>query len=198
MGDLAIRLEFLPSTPTLYTFAWNGGRWAVRYNLPEMDFLTADLVDAHADGVRSCEAQFRQFGGRLRFCGPVRTLKTFEDNALIKQTLSGPGSGAVLVIDGSASLRCALVGDVIAGLAEKNGWAGLVVWGVVRDSVALSRLALGIKALGTNPWKSSKSGAGQLDIPVSFGGVTFRAGNWLYSDEDGILVSERPVTTREI
>jgi regulator of ribonuclease activity A len=123
--------------------------------------------------------------------GRVRTLKTFEDNALIKQTLSAPGAGAVLVIDGYASMRCALVGDIIAGLAVQNGWAGLLIWGVVRDSVALGKLDLGIKALGTNPWKSSKQGAGAVDVPVSFGAVEFRPGDWLYSDEDGVLVSDR-------
>ena len=154
-------------------------------------YATADLFDAHGDVVRSCEAQFRQFGGRVRFHGPVRTVKTFEDNALIKQTLSAAGDGAVLVIDGAASLRAALVGDIIAGLAQKNGWAGLVIWGAVRDTVALGSVDLGIKALGSNPWRSSKNGTGQLDVPIWFGGVEFRPGNWLYSDEDGILVSDR-------
>jgi len=156
-----------------------------------MSFTTADLVDAHRDAVKSCAAQFRQFGGRVRFHGPVRTVQTLEDNALIKQTLSTAGDGAVLVIDGGASLRCALVGDVIAGLGQKNGWAGLVIWGAVRDTVALGGLDLGLKALGANPWRSSKKGTGQLDVAVSFGGVEFRPGNWLYSDEDGILVSDR-------
>jgi regulator of ribonuclease activity A len=152
---------------------------------------TADLVDAHGTAVQSCAAQFRQFGGRLNFHGPVRTVKTFEDNALVKQTLSTAGGGAVLVIDGEASLRCALVGDVIAGLAQNNGWAGLVIWGAVRDTVALASLDIGIKALGSNPWRSSKTGIGQLDVPVSFGGVEFRPGLWLYSDEDGLLIAER-------
>jgi regulator of ribonuclease activity A len=156
-----------------------------------MNFATADLVDAHSDAVKSCEAQFRQYGGRIRFHGPIRTVKSTEDNALVKQTLSTPGDGAVLVIDGAASLRCALVGDLIAGLGQKNGWSGLVIWGAVRDTVALANLDIGIKALGSNPWKSSKNGTGQVDVPVSFGGVEFRPGYWLYSDEDGILVSSR-------
>jgi len=151
---------------------------------------TADLVDAHGTAVQSCAVQFRQFGGRSSFHGPVRTVKTFEDNALVKQTLSSAGGGAVLVIDGEASLRCALVGDVIAALAHKNGWAGLVIWGAVRDTVALATLDIGIKALGSNPWRSSKEGTGQLDVPVSFGGVEFRPGSWLYSDEDGLLIAE--------
>ena len=156
-----------------------------------MSFLTADLVDAHGDIVQSCEAQFRQYGGRVRFHGPIRTIESIEDNALVKQTLATAGNGAVLVIDGGASLRCALVGDLMAGAAQKNGWAGLVIWGAVRDTVALAGLDVGIKALGSNPWKSSKHGTGQVDVPVSFGGVEFRPGSWLYSDEDGILVSDR-------
>jgi regulator of ribonuclease activity A len=156
-----------------------------------MSYSTADLVDAHSDVVRSCDVQFRQYGGRSRFYGPVRTVKTLEDNALIKQTLSTAGEGAVLVVDGSASLRSALVGDVIAGLGQKNGWAGLVIWGVVRDTAALGGLDMGLKALGSNPWRSGKKGTGQVDVPVTFGGVEFRPGNWLYSDEDGILVSDR-------
>jgi regulator of ribonuclease activity A len=156
-----------------------------------MTFATADLVDAHSDIVRSCAAQFRQYGGRVRFFGPIRTIQSTEDNALVKQTLATPGNGAVLVIDGGASLRCALVGDLMAGLAQKNGWAGLVIWGAVRDIVALGGLDIGIKALGSNPWRSSKNGTGEVDVPVSFGGVEFRPGHWLYSDEDGILVSSR-------
>jgi len=153
-------------------------------------FLTADLFDAHGDRLRVCQVQFREFGGTRRFHGPVRTIRTFEDNALIKRTLSEPGRGAVLVIDGGASLRCALIGDVIAGLADRNGWAGLVVYGAVRDTAALGKLGLGIKALGSNPRKSGKSGAGELDGAINFGGVDFRAGDWLYSDEDGIVVSD--------
>jgi len=156
-----------------------------------MSFATADLVDAHSDVLQSCEAQFRQYGGRVRFHGPIRTIKSSEDNALVKQTLATAGNGAVLVIDGAGSLRCALVGDLMAGAAEKNGWAGLVIWGAVRDTVALAGLNVGIKALGSNPWRSSKNGTGQVDVPVSFGGVEFRPGSWLYSDEDGILISPR-------
>jgi regulator of ribonuclease activity A len=158
-----------------------------------MSFATADLVDAHSDRVKSCEAQFRQYGGRVRFHGPIRTIKTTDDNGLLKQTLSTPGNGAVLVVDGGASLRCALVGDLMAALGQKNGWAGLVIWGAVRDTMALASVDIGIKALGSNPWRSTKNGTGQVDVPVSFGGVEFRPGYWLYSDEDGILVTPKPL-----
>jgi len=153
--------------------------------------LTSDLVDKHGDRLRSCWVQFRQYGRVLRFCGPIRTIKTFRDNALLKATLSEPGGGCVLVIDGAGSLESALVGDLIAGLALRNGWAGLVIWGAVRDSVALAQLDLGIKALGSNPCKSGKNAVGDIDVPVEFGGVTFRCGDWLYSDEDGIVVSDQ-------
>jgi len=156
-----------------------------------MNLRTADLVDEHESTLRCCEVQFRQFGGVARFDGPVRTVKSFEDNTLIKQALSEPGEGAVLVVDGGGSLRCSLLGDYIAGLGVKNGWAGLVLWGAVRDTVALGQLAVGVKALGANPLRSAKTGSGQRDVAVSFGGIVFRAYDWLYSDEDGIVVSDR-------
>jgi regulator of ribonuclease activity A len=153
-----------------------------------MEFRTADLVDEHGEGLQSCDLQLRQFGGRRRFHGPIRTVACFEDNALVKQVLSEPGGGAVLVVDGAGSLHTALVGDLIAGLAQANGWAGLVVHGAVRDVEALGGLDLGIKALGSNPRKSAKLGAGEVDVPVRFGGTTFRPGEHLYSDEDGVVV----------
>jgi regulator of ribonuclease activity A len=154
-------------------------------------FLTADLVDEYSDVLRCCDTQFHSYGGRRRFHGPVRTLRIFEDNALLKHVLLEPGAGAVLVVDGSGSLRCSLLGDYLAGLGARNGWAGMVVWGAVRDTVALGALDFGLKALGSNPWRSRKHGAGKRDVPVRFGGVEFRPGDWLYGDEDGIVVSDR-------
>ena len=150
---------------------------------------TADLVDAHETLVQSCDLQFRDFGGRARFHGRIRTVRCHQDNALLKRILSEPGEGCVLVIDGGGSLHCALVGDVIAGLGVANGWAGVVVHGAIRDSIAIGGLDLGVKALGTNPRKSTKTSAGEADVPVEFGGVTFDPGAYVYSDEDGILVS---------
>ncbi len=161
-----------------------------------MSPLTADLVDAHADVVRGCDAQFRSYGGRVCFHGPVRTLQVFEDNALVKQTLSSPGEGAVLVIDGGASLRCCLLGDYLAALGGRNGWVGVIVFGAVRDTVQLGMLVFGVKSLGSNPLRPRKTGAGQLDIPVEFGGAVFRPGEWVYSDADGILVSDRNLSSR--
>ena len=159
-----------------------------------MNFLTADLIDAHGDKLQSCEIQFRQYGGRRRFHGPARTVRTLEDNALIKQLLSGPGHGAVLVVDGGGSLRTALMGDMIASSALQCGWAGVIIWGAVRDVAALSRLELGIKALGSNPSKSAKTGTGQIDIPVVIGSATFTPGVWVFADDDGIVISAENIS----
>jgi regulator of ribonuclease activity A len=149
---------------------------------------TADLVDQLGDGVRSCDLQLRQLGGVSRFAGPLRTVRCRNDNALVKRVLSTPGDGGVLVVDGGGSLHSALVGDLIAGSAVEHGWSGLVLHGVVRDAVALAALPLGIKALGTNPRKSRKAAEGEVDVTVGFGGVVFVPGEWVFSDEDGILV----------
>jgi regulator of ribonuclease activity A len=130
---------------------------------------------------------------RARFSGPVRTVSCRHDNALVKQVLAEPGDGAVLVVDGGGSLHTALMGDVIAASAVAGGWAGVVIHGAVRDTVALAAMDLGIKALGSNPRKSAKAGAGEVDEPVEFGGVLFAPGAHLYSDEDGILVTRQPV-----
>jgi regulator of ribonuclease activity A len=150
---------------------------------------TADLVDEIGPAVRSCDLQLRQYGGRTMFAGTISTVRCFEDNALLKSVLSEPGSGQVLVIDGDASLHTALVGDVIAELGRSNGWAGLIVHGAVRDASILRSLDIGIKALGTNPRKSTKTGAGQRDVAVTFGGITFVPGEIAYSDDDGIVVT---------
>ncbi|MGB3485560.1 MAG: ribonuclease E activity regulator RraA [Mycobacterium sp.] len=149
---------------------------------------TADLVDEIGPEVRSCDLQLRQFGGRDIFAGPIVTVRCFQDNALLKSVLSEPGDGAVLVIDGDASVHTALVGDLIAELGRANGWSGLIINGAVRDASTLRTLDIGIKALGTNPRKSTKTGAGERDAEVSFGGVTFVPGHIAYSDDDGIVV----------
>ncbi len=150
---------------------------------------TADLVDEIGADVRSCDTQFRQFGGRREFVGPVRTVRCHQDNALLKSVLGTPGEGAVLVVDGGGSLHSALVGDLIAELGRSNGWAGIVAHGAIRDSAVIATMDIGVKALGTNPRKSTKTGAGEADVDVAFGGVTFRVGDILYSDDDGIVVT---------
>jgi regulator of ribonuclease activity A len=158
-----------------------------------MNFATADLVDSHASELESCDTQFRSYGGVTRFAGPVSTVLCSEDNVLVRRALSMPGEGRVLVVDGGGSLHKALMGDVIAGLAVSGGWSGVVIHGAVRDVAALRSLDVGVKALGSNPLKSAKEGTGSVDVPVTFGGVTFSPGMWLYSDEDGIVIASRPL-----
>ncbi|MBI5780928.1 MAG: ribonuclease E activity regulator RraA [Rhodocyclales bacterium] len=158
-----------------------------------MDFHTTDLCDAHEDRVRVLAPMLRSYGGARAAGGPVRTLKIFEDNALVREMLVEPGQGAMLVIDGGGSLRRALLGDNLAELAVKNGWAGVLVYGCIRDSAAIGRLPLGVWALATHPMKTVKRGEGQRDVPVSFGGVTFAPGMFAYADEDGVIVSDTPL-----
>ncbi|MGW3940431.1 ribonuclease E activity regulator RraA [Streptomyces phaeochromogenes] len=150
---------------------------------------TADLYDEHGDDLQSCTTQFRLFGARTSFEGVVTTVRCHEDNVILKATLGEPGAGRVLVVDGGGSLAAALMGDLIADLGASSGWEGVVINGVVRDVEALSKINLGVKALGSNPRKSRKEGVGDRDVEVSFGGVTFTPGCHLYSDTDGILVT---------
>lgn len=149
---------------------------------------TADLVDEIGPDVRSCDLQLGQYGDRSQFAGPITTVRCFEDNALLKSVLSEPSDGGVLVIDGDGSVHSALVGDIIAELGRSNGWSGLIINGAVRDAATLRTLDIGIKALGTNPRKSSKTGEGVRDAAVEFGGVVFVPGQIAYSDDDGIVV----------
>jgi regulator of ribonuclease activity A len=149
---------------------------------------TADLLDAYGDRAAVCETVFRQFGGVRSFAGAIATVRCHEDNVLVRRRSGEPGEGRVLVVDGGGSLRCALVGDNIASLALDNGWAGLVINGCVRDSATLAGVALGVTALGTNPRASGKVGDGEVDVPVTFGAVTFRPGAQIASDDDGVVV----------
>jgi regulator of ribonuclease activity A len=153
-----------------------------------MTFATADLIDAHED-VHSCDVQFQSYGRSPHFFGSIATVRCRHDNSLLKGVLSQPGAGRILVVDGDGSLHCALVGDLIAGMGATNGWTGIVIYGAIRDSAAMAALSLGVKALGTNPRRSAKAGHGEIGVPVEFGGVVFAPGHWLYSDEDGIIVS---------
>lgn len=162
-----------------------------------MNFKTPDLCDAFESelgtSVRVVSPMFQRYGGRASFSGQIVTLKIFEDNSLVREAFGEDGKGKVLVIDGGGSLRCALVGDQLAILAKKNGWEGAVVYGCIRDSADINAIDIGVRALNTHPQKSIKKGVGDRDIPVCFGGVTFKPGDFLYADEDGILVSEKPL-----
>jgi regulator of ribonuclease activity A len=159
--------------------------------LPAMSIATADLMDRTDVTLQSCSTQFRQFGGRKAFHGRIRTLRTLEDNAQVKQLLSTAGDDCVLVVDGGGSFRTALLGDALASLAVTNRWRGVILFGAVRDVAALANVDLGIKALGSNPRKSAKEATGSIDVPVTFGDATFNPGAWVYSDDDGIVVSPR-------
>ena len=159
-----------------------------------MDIKTADLYDRYEDALRVCEPILRDFGGRVRFSGPIVTVKCFEDNSQVKSTLAEPGAGRVLVVDAGGSLRCAMLGDLIAASAVENGWAGVILFGCIRDSREISEMLLGVKALATNPRKSQRRGEGQRDIPVTFAGVRFSPGDHVYCDEDGIVVAAEPLT----
>ena len=159
---------------------------------------TADLVDDIGPDVRSCDVQFRQFGAVTQFAGRIVTVRCFEDNALLKSVLSDPGDGRVLVIDGGGSVARALFGDVMAELASRNGWAGLVIHGVVRDADELNAIEIGVKALGTVPKRGSRTGAGERDVPVHFGGVTFTPGDHLVADADGVIVLPTGLTAADI
>ncbi|WP_018990834.1 ribonuclease E activity regulator RraA [Aromatoleum toluclasticum] len=158
-----------------------------------MEIQTADLCDAHEGKLRVVSPMFRSYGGRPAFGGEIATLKVFEDNSLVRSALEGPGKGRVLVIDGGASMRCALVGDQLALLGVKNGWTGVIVYGCIRDSKAIGDMDIGVFALGTHPQKSIKKGVGDTDLPVTFGGVTFVPGQFVYADEDGVVLSESPL-----
>jgi regulator of ribonuclease activity A len=150
---------------------------------------TADLCDENGDRVQVCEPVFHAFGGRRSFYGPISTIRCFEDNSRVKEAVESPGQGKVLVVDGGGSRRRALLGDKLGEAAVRNGWAGIIIHGCIRDSAELGRMDLGVRALGTIPLRSDKRGEGERDVPVRFAGVTFRPGEFVYVDEDGVIVS---------
>lgn len=164
-----------------------------------MTIATADLCDRHEsllreERVRVVAPMFRAFGGLRSFHGPISTLKLFEDNSFVRKALEQPGEGRVLVIDGGGSLRRALVGDQLAALGAKNNWAGIVAYGCIRDSAAIAGMNIGVLALATHPQKTDKKNLGEADVDITFGGVTFHPGEYLYADDDGVLVADRPLT----
>lgn len=155
-----------------------------------MSFQTADLYDANEGKVEVCYPLFQSYGAKKKFSGEIVTIKCHEDNTLVGDTLRQEnGKGKVLVIDGGGSLRCALVGDLIAAAAVKNEWEGIIVYGCIRDSAEINKMEIGVKALNTNPTKTVKRKTGLLNEVVNFSNVTFKPGAFVYSDEDGILVS---------
>ncbi|MEO8664036.1 MAG: ribonuclease E activity regulator RraA [Ignavibacteria bacterium] len=156
-----------------------------------IQFKTSDLCDDHSSKVSVADPiGFRDYGGKKNFYGMIRTVKCFEDNSFVRKNLGQNGEGSVLIIDGGGSLRCALLGDMLGEIAVNNNWGGIVVYGCIRDSLAVSELPLGVKALNTNPLKSSKRNEGQENMTVYFAGLNFVPGEFIYCDEDGILVSK--------
>lgn len=159
-------------------------------------FATTDLCDEFGDEVRVAEPLFRDWGGVPSFAGPIETLRVFEDNTLVREALEAEGRGRVLVVDGGGSLRTALLGGKLAALAHQHDWRGVVIYGCIRDTDELAGTPLGVKALETIPRRSAKAGAGQRGVRVTFAGVTFTPGAYLYADRDGLIVAERNLLAR--
>lgn len=151
---------------------------------------TPDLCDDHPNEVKVLDSIFNNYGGNHQFYGQVVTIKCHEDNSKVKQLAAEAGNGRVMVVDGGGSLRRALLGDMIAANAVKNGWAGLVIYGAIRDCDEIAALSLGVKALNTIPVKTDKRDLGDVNVPVTFAGQTIEPGNWIYCDNNGIIVSE--------
>jgi regulator of ribonuclease activity A len=167
---------------------------ALKMSIP---FATCDLCDVNkgdtSDNFRVLPPVFRDFGAVGKFCGPVMTVKCFEDNSLVKAAVDSAGEGRVLVVDGGGSLRRALLGGNLGASAARNGWAGVMIDGCVRDVAELAALPLGIRALAAMPWPTEKRQEGQRDIPVQIQGVWVRPGDWLYADGDGIVIGAGPL-----
>lgn len=154
---------------------------------------TCDFSDEYPDRVRILAQQWRDYGDKVVFHGPVSTVRAFEDNSLVRKAVDEPGNGRVLVVDGGGSLRRSMLGDQLAELAFQNGWSGFLIYGAVRDRTALARVDVGIKALGNVPQKTEKRGLGERDVEVEIDGVAVRPGDWLYADEDGVIVADSPL-----
>ena len=154
-------------------------------------FSTADLYDEFGETLQVATPLLIDYGGRKVFSGQISTVRVFEDNSLVRAALEENGEGKVLVVDGGSSLRCALLGDMLADLGKTNNWSGVIVNGCIRDSSVIATIDIGIRALNTNPRKSVKQGVGERDIPVSFADVTFNPGDYVYADPDGIVISSR-------
>ncbi|WP_455925055.1 ribonuclease E activity regulator RraA [Pseudomonas putida] len=154
-----------------------------------MHYLTPDLCDAYPELVKVLEPMFSNFGGRDSFGGEIVTIKCFEDNSLVKAQVELDGKGKVLVVDGGGSLRCALLGDMLAEKAAKSGWEGIVIYGCIRDVDVIAQVDLGVQALASHPLRTEKRGIGDLNVPVTFAGVTFKPGEFIYADNNGVIVS---------
>ena len=155
------------------------------------DFKTADLCDEYADALQIAEPGYRSYGGKEKFYGEISTVKCFEDNSMVRQQLSTPGHGRVLVVDAGGSTRCAMLGDLLASMAIQNGWNGVIMHGMIRDSEDIQQMPLGVMALGTHPKKSEKRDVGDIDIEIDFSNLRISPGDWVYADHDGIIVAQQ-------
>ena len=156
-----------------------------------MKFSTPDLSDNFSAEVQVLAPLLRNFGGKAAFAGSIVTVKCHEDNSLVKEQVEQPGESRVLVVDGGGSLRCALLGDLLAKKAMDNGWQGLIIYGCVRDVDEIAQMDLGVQALAAIPLKSVRKGRGDLNIPLNFGGVIFNSGDFVYADNNGVVVASR-------
>jgi len=161
-----------------------------------MKISTPDLCDAYPEQVRVVQPMFRNFGQITSFGGEITTVKCFEDNSMVKQQLALPGNGRVMVVDGGGSLRAALLGDMLAALAVQNAWEGIIIYGCIRDVDAIAGMGLGVQALASHPQKTEKRGIGEIDLEVTFGGVTFCPGHFIYADNNGVIIADRSLFTR--
>lgn len=155
--------------------------------------LLPDLCDHYPEQVKVLQPIFRSFGGRQIFYGEIVTVKCFEDNSIVKELVNQPGLGRVIVVDGGGSLRKALLGDMLAEAASDNGWAGLIIFGAIRDAATIATIGIGVHALATHPMKTEKLGAGSLNVELEFAGQSIRPGQHLYADLNGILISDSPL-----
>ena len=154
---------------------------------------TPDLCDEYPDLVSVLDPILFNFGGNEQFSGGIATVKCFEDNSRVRELVNQAGKGRVLVVDGSASMRCAYLGDRLAQQASSNSWSGIVIYGCIRDIDEIRATDIGVQALGVHPMKTQKKGVGKINMPITFGGVTFNPGDYLYADNNGIIVSSRPL-----
>jgi len=155
-----------------------------------MSIATADLYDEFEEDLRIATPMFTSYGGKQQFSGPVTTLLVFEDNSLVRAALEEPGDGKVLVVDGGGSLRCALLGDMLAEIGLKNGWQGIIIHGCIRDSAIIAKMDIGVLALNTNPRKSVKRGQGERDVTLNMADISINPGNFVYADQDGVVFSD--------
>lgn len=155
------------------------------------NYVTPDLCDQYPECIQVVEPMFSNYGEKESFGGEIVTVKCFEDNSKVKELVDTDGSGKVMVVDGGGSLRHALLGDMLAEKAAKNGWEGLIIYGCIRDVDVIMQTYLGVQALATNPLKTEKRGLGDVNVPVKFGGVQFNPGEYVYADNNGIIVSNK-------